>query len=282
VKALLEEARRVAEEAGLKETLVETECNLAEAMIYWAGDYEHSTPLAQKALASARTLEERLDLLAQALFTLARLEMFRGRFEESAAHAEEGAALSRQLAERPAARRLLPSMLAAGMGLSVSWRAGTKYMEIQCLRILAHDRILQGRLREGIKIAREALGISCELHERAEAMGSWVLSMGLSEIGKYEEALELSRRGTELARKIQNVFLLWLNLEYLGRAYEALLDLERARRVHEEALNLREALGPHYGSYPPSDSAQWPPSRRIGRRHTLTPRGYMRTGPPAI
>jgi len=65
-RALLEEARRVVEEADLAEALVETECNLADVMIYWAGDYEHSSPLAQKALASARTLE-RPDRVARAL-----------------------------------------------------------------------------------------------------------------------------------------------------------------------------------------------------------------------
>jgi tetratricopeptide (TPR) repeat protein len=43
--------------------------------------------------------------------------------------------------------------------------------------------------------------------------------------------------------------LLWRNLDHLGRAYEALLDLEEARRVHEEALKLRGALGPQYEAF---------------------------------
>jgi tetratricopeptide (TPR) repeat protein len=42
------------------------------------------------------------------------------------------------------------------------------------------------------------------------------------------------------------VFLLWHNLDHLGRAYEALLDLKAARRVYEEALELGGQLGPHY------------------------------------
>jgi tetratricopeptide (TPR) repeat protein len=117
-------------------------------------------------------------------------------------------------------------------------------LEIQCLRILAYDRILQGRLREGIQMAREVLGMSRELHERAEALGSWVLGLGLSEIGGYEEALEFCRRGTGLARKLPNPFLLWLNLDHLGWAYEAMLAFEEAHKIHEEALNLRGALGP--------------------------------------
>jgi tetratricopeptide (TPR) repeat protein len=214
-----------------------------------AGDQEHARPLAEKALASARALVGRPDLIARSLWTLARVEMDAGRLEESAAYAEESAALSRELAERPAPWTLLPSMLAAGSGLVASWRAGTKAMEIRCLSIFAYDRIWQGRLREGIKIGREALAESRELPERAEAMGMWGLGLGLVETGEYEEGLELCRRGTELARKLPNVFLLWHNLDNLGRAYETLLDLQEARRAYEEALQLRGSLGPRYEKF---------------------------------
>ena len=80
-----------------------------------------------KALASARALEVRPDLIARALETLARLELFRGRLEESATYAEEGAELSRELAERPSPRRVLPSMPTA-MGLMASWKVGNRAM----------------------------------------------------------------------------------------------------------------------------------------------------------
>ena len=144
-KALLEEARLVAEQAGLKEALVETECNLADLMTLWAGEYEHADPLAQKALASARALEEeRPDLVARALLTLARLELTGRRLEQSAAYAEECAELSRELAERPPPRRLLPSMGTAAVGLAASWRAGIKTLESRSLNILAIDRIYAG------------------------------------------------------------------------------------------------------------------------------------------
>jgi len=247
-RTLLEEARGVAEEAGLQEALVETECNLADVMAYFAGEFEHSRPLAEMALASARALEERPDLIARALWTLARVENFRGRLEESAAYAEEGAALSRELAERPPPRRLFPSMLTA-MGLAASWRADTKAMEMHCLLILAFGRIMQGRLHEGIRVAREALGISRELPEGAEALDLAVLGLGLVEIGEYEEGLEVCRQGTELARKAQNALFLWYNLDHLGQAYEALLELEKARRVHEEALELGGQVGPQYEAW---------------------------------
>jgi tetratricopeptide (TPR) repeat protein len=244
-RRLLEEARGVAEEAELEECLVETQCTLADVMTYGAGAFEHSGRLARKALASARSLEVRPDLIARALETLARLELFRGRLEESATYAEEGAELSRELAERPSPRRLLPSMPTA-MGLMASWKVGNKAMEIQCLMYLAYVRVFQGRLKEGVAFGREVLGKSRELPERAEAMGSPALSLGLLASGEYEEALEVCLRGTELARIAQDMFLLWHNLDHLGRTYEVLLDLQEARRVYEEALELGAQLGPHY------------------------------------
>ncbi len=244
-RRLLEDAIRVAKEAGLEELLVEIECTLAEVMTYGTGEFEHSGALAGKALASARTLEERPDLIARALETLARLELFRGRLEESAACAEEGAELSRELAKRRPPRTLLPSMPTA-MGLVASWKVGNKAMENQCLMYLAYIRVFQGRLQEGIAFGREVLGKSRELPERAEAMGSPALSLGLLASGEYEEALEVCLRGTELARIAQDTFLLWHNLDHLGRTYKVLLDLQEARRVYEEALELGAQLGPHY------------------------------------
>jgi DNA-binding SARP family transcriptional activator/tetratricopeptide (TPR) repeat protein len=235
VRTLLEEARTAAEQAGLVEALAETECNLADVMTFWVGETEHSRPLAQKALASARALE-RPDLVARALVALARVEVFRGRLEEAAAYAEEGAALSRQLAERPASRTILPAATSAVTGLAASWKAGHKATEVQALTYLAYARIFQGRLQEGIAIGREAHAISRELPERIEAMSSWALSLGLVEIGEYEEALMLARRGVELARKEQDLYLLAVNLDRLGRAHEALLNLEEARVAYAEPL----------------------------------------------
>ena len=235
VRTLLEEARTVAEEAGLVEALAETECNLADVMTFWVGESEHSGPLAQQALASARALE-RPGLVARALVALARVEVFRGRLEESAAYAEEGAALSRQLADCPPSRTILPTATSAITGLAASWKAGHKAIEIQCLTYLAYAQIFQGRLQEGLAIGREAHAISRELPERIEAMSAWALSLGLVEIGEYEEALMLARRGVELARKAQDTYLLAVNLDRLGRAHEALLNLEEARATYAEPL----------------------------------------------
>jgi DNA-binding SARP family transcriptional activator/tetratricopeptide (TPR) repeat protein len=247
-KALLEEARGVAEAAGLEEALVETECNLVDLVSFWAGEYETAGALARKALSSARDLEGRPDLVARILWTLTTRAFSRARFEESAAYAKEGAQLSRKLAERRPPRASLPSM-PSSVALNASWRAGTKTMEVRFLSVIAYDRILQGHLGEGIDIARLSLDVSRELNERAEATGSLALGLGLVEIGEYEKGLERCRRGTELARKAQNPVVLWHNLDHLGRAYDALLDLEGARRVREEMLEVAARAGSLYEAF---------------------------------
>jgi tetratricopeptide (TPR) repeat protein len=133
-------------------------------------------------------------------------------------------------------------------GLAASWRAGNKAREIFCLTMLSYDRIFQGRAREGVAIGRQARAISRELPERIEAMSLWALGIGLPEVGEYEEALMLARRGTELARKAQDAFLLAVNLDRLGRAHEVLLNLEEARATYEEVLEVSGRLEP-YGSW---------------------------------
>ena len=244
-RTLLEEAKRVAEETGLTEALAETECNLVDVMVYQMGKFERFRPIAEKALASARALD-RQPLVARALSTLTRLEKWAGRMKEAAAYAEEGVALNRRLAEYPpAARTKLPSMVTRVTGLSVSWRAGAKAMEIECLVYLANVRIHQGRPQEGMAIACAAQAISEELPERMEMMSLWALGMGLQEVGEYEEALILARRGTERAREVGDSYLLGANLGRLGEAYEALMNLEDARAAYEEAVE-RE----HYGLFP--------------------------------
>ena len=177
-KALLEEARRVAEEAGLEEALVETECNLADLMIFWAGEFEHSRPLARKALASARALEERPDLVARALATLARLELFRGRLEESAAYAEEGAELSRELAERPPPRGRSFLRCLRPWGSRPRGERATRPWRSNVSSILRTTGSSRAGCRKGSRSRREALAMSRELPERAEAMGSWALGTG--------------------------------------------------------------------------------------------------------
>jgi hypothetical protein len=42
---------------------------------------------------------------------------------------------------------------------------------------------------------------------------------------------------------------LWHNLDHLGRAYDALLDLQSARRVREEMLEVAARAGPQYEAF---------------------------------
>ncbi len=238
VRALLEEARRVAGEAGLAEALAETECNLADLTATSVAEFEYTKLLAEKALATARALE-RPDLVARALTALARLETFAGRLEEARAHAEEGATLSRALAERPPPPRAeFPSLLAGVTGLSASWRSGAKAMEIRCRVFLACILIFQGRLQAGVATAHEVLDIAEELPERMQMMSLWAIGLGLLQLGEYEESLAVTIRAVERSRKARDVFLLAGNLYKLGEIYEGLLNLKEARAAYEEAMEV--------------------------------------------
>jgi tetratricopeptide (TPR) repeat protein len=66
----------------------------------------------------------------------------------------------------------------------------------------------------------------------------WVIGNGLLHLGDYEEVLTLARRGTERAREAREKWLLGANLGRLGEAHEALQELEEARAVYEEAVDL--------------------------------------------
>ena len=245
----LEEALKVAEEADLGEALAETQCNLAMVIIFQPGQSGRPRPLAEGALASAQALG-RPDLVARTLTALARVEVTTGRLEEAAACAERGAALSRELAERPvAAGTEHLSMFWLGLvGFSASWRAGNKALEIQCLSYLAQARTFQGRAREGVAIAREAQAIAKELpRERSETMSLWALTIGLQELGEYEEALILARRGTERARALGDAYLLGRHLLRLGDAHVALQNPGEARAAFGEAVEPG-----HYRAFAPA------------------------------
>ena len=156
----MEEALEVAREARLTDASVETACNLASLMVYRPREFGPARLLAEETLATARNLK-RPDLVARTLATLSRLETWACRWGAAAAHANEGAELSRRLAKLPEPPCTeLPSMLAEGMGLSASWKAGTRAMEVLSLGYLAHVRLYQGRPQEAMAIAREVLGIS--------------------------------------------------------------------------------------------------------------------------
>jgi len=89
-------------------------------------------------------------------------------------------------------------------------------------------------------------------------------------------------RGTELARMAQDGFLLWHNLDHLGRTYEALLDLKAACRVYEEALELGHVWGRNTRRFPLPAWAPWRPSPKIGRRLTPMSGEHTKQVPPSM
>ena len=149
------------------------------------------------------------------------------------------------------------------MGLMASWKVGNKAMEIQCLMYLAYVRVFQGRLKEGWRSDVRCLAspASCPSGPRRWAHRRFPRTLGE---WRVRGALEVCLRGTELARIAQDRFLLWHNLDHLGRTYEALLDLQEARKVYEEALELGGQLGPHYEALSSASLCAVAASRELG------------------
>jgi len=103
---------------------------------------------------------------------------------------------------------------------------------------MSDERHARTDLRSALAKLRKTLGEVCA---RDKEVASFFIIEG--------DLLGVESRGTELARKAQHVLLLWRNLDHLGRAYKALLELDEARRVHEEALELGGQAGPHYEAF---------------------------------
>jgi tetratricopeptide (TPR) repeat protein len=76
-------------------------------------------------------------------------------------------------------------------------------------------------------------------------MSLWAISLGLVQLGEYEEVLALNIRAVERSRKARDVFLLAGNLYKLGEIYEALMNLKEARAAYEEAIEVGH-LGEHF------------------------------------
>jgi tetratricopeptide (TPR) repeat protein len=68
------------------------------------------------------------------------------------------------------------------------------------------------------------------------------LSPGLIEEGRYGEALRAAQEGVRIARKLPNPVLPLLALLSLGDAHQAVLGLEKAQTMYQEALEIADSL----------------------------------------
>jgi tetratricopeptide (TPR) repeat protein len=208
-RALLREAQGVAEQHGDTAGLAETEWNLAQLGVY-SWDTRSTLVHGQRALELARTLEHD-ELIARCLNVLALGYSDSGQCRRMEHYAREAA--------------------------QIYARLGNRAMEADCLSLVANALVLAGQLTAGIEQGWHAIRI-------ARASGSpWGqvsaaihLATGLLDAGNYEEALELAREGTQLAREHEITALLPYILVVLGDVERALLRLDVATTIHLDAL----------------------------------------------
>jgi tetratricopeptide (TPR) repeat protein len=184
---------------------------------YHTFDYPATVRQSQRTLALARQLENR-ELIAGSLNTLAYAEALLGQVSACQSHMEE-------------AKELYAAL-------------GNRALEVDCLTIIALTKIWQGEIGVGIGDARTAFTISQEIDNPwGQISSSNVLAFGLMDKGDYEEALYVAQQGRQQAQAHDLVLVSFLNLLILGIIHRAMMALEAAQAVHQEAAVLSERAG---------------------------------------
>ena len=111
------------------------------------------------------------------------------------------------------------------------------------LTLLATGEVNRGWPRAGVEVGRRAVSIAREIENSwVQAIAVRNLHHALLEVGEYEEALQVGRRGLEAARKQRYPTAIFVQLDALGRTFQAMLDLEEAHAAFSEALAVAEAI----------------------------------------
>ena len=237
-RSLLGEALEVAETSGDEAAVAETEWNLAQMAIHgWEPDAAGAH--AEKALELARQLGLE-ELAARSLDTLGISHNFAGRWDECVAYIREAAALYGRMADRGAGSLAAQYLL---VGSPPSEALHNRAMEAQCLATVAVAEVNRGELAASVRAGRAALKISREINnEWIQALAATNLSQGLVEEGRYGEALRTVHKGLRMARNLPDPVLPLLSLYAAGNAHQAILGLEQARTMYEEALEVADSL----------------------------------------
>jgi tetratricopeptide (TPR) repeat protein len=235
---LLEEALEVAEKSGDRAAQAETEWNLAQMAIHgWEPDAAGAH--AEKALELARELDLE-ELAARSLDTLGISHNFAGRWEECVACTREAATLYTRMGDRGAGSLAAQYLL---VGSPPSEALHNRAMEAQCLTTATVAEVNRGELAASVSAGRAALKIGREINnEWTQALAAANLSQGLIEGGQLGEALGTAREGARLARELPDPVLPLLALYAAGNAYQAILGLEEAQTMYQEALEVAATL----------------------------------------
>ncbi len=217
---------------------------------------ERVMTLLQEALEVAERNHDKSGL-GETYWSLARVNYYALKLEESLVYGKQAYALMRELGKPDLVIRVLnvlsyttkalgqweESASFAEKAWQLAAQQGNRIMEADCLARVADARINFGQPVEGVTAAREAYAISLEIeHAWSQALSGYTLARGLVEIGSYEEALTIALQSTEAANTLTFSILLIVNLLTLGIVYQALQLPEKAIVAHLKAMKIAESL----------------------------------------
>jgi predicted ATPase/DNA-binding SARP family transcriptional activator len=237
-RGVLREALKVARAGGEKAAVAETEWNLAQMAIYrWEPDA--AVAHAEMALEHARELGLE-ELVARSLYTLGISYNFAARWEECVALAREAAGLYAQMGNRGAGPLAAQYLL---VGSPPSAALHNRAMEAHSLSTVAVGEVNRGEPGASVNAGRAALKVGREINnDWSQALASTNLAHGLTEEGRYGEALRTAQEGVRIARRLPSPGLPLLALYSLGNAYQAVLELENAQTTYQEALEIADTV----------------------------------------
>ena len=241
VRALLEEAWRMAETSHDQRALVETEWNLAQiTSLVWV-DTKQALSHGQHALELARASNNQ-ELEARSLSLLGWIHIRIGDFQE-ALHALEGSLTLYALfgTEQAASQELsLPSF---AIGAPPTQLLTNRASEALSWANLAFAQVHAGQVHDSIHSGRRALTLSQESKNGwAYIYSTLCLAHGLLDAGAYEEALVLMHNAVAQARTFPPTIIFQRFLIALGKTYHALQQWEEAHRTLAEAEAVAETL----------------------------------------
>ncbi len=242
VRALLEEARQMAEISNDQRALSETEWNFAQITAFMWEDLKRALPHGEHALELARGIQDQ-ELEARSLSLLGWIHIEGGNFEEAIHLLEAALALYVRLSNEPTAAREL-SLPFFAIGAPLTQPLTNRASEAWCWEMLAMAKLHQGQVQPSIDHSRRALALAKETKNVwAQVVSTVTLTHGLLDAGTYEEALVLMQHAIAQAPTLPRTIKFPRLLTALGSTYQALQQWEEARNTLEEAEAMAERLG---------------------------------------
>src|SRR6266704_4317280 len=245
VRALLEEARSMAQTSSDQRALAETEWNLAQITAVVWEDPKRALSHGQQALSLAQGIQDQ-ELEARSLSSLGWIHIRGGDFEEAIQCLEASLALYAVLGgEQITSRELsLPSF---AIGAPLTQSLTNRASQALGWAVLSFAQVNCGQVQLSLQSGRRALTLAQESKNAwAQVISMLGLTQGLLEAGQYEEALGLTQPAVALARTLPPTLSFQRLLTALGGTYHAVQQWEEARSTLAEAEVIAQTidLGP--------------------------------------